>query len=185
MARLRQNFLSGVIEGGLTAGDTVLSSSSLQNALPVLSGDVLAIVLDPQGTAGDPEVAWIIAHGMTLATATIRRGQEGTTARAHAAGVRWAHGPTTGDLTPAAEAATESSLRRLLNLLNLARTPGDVLRVQMDGGSGNMAVRWANHGTYSTYYQTDGAPTSMDAREQQKTAQRLLAQQARQTRWTY
>lgn len=80
--------------------------------------------------------------------------------------------------------ATEASMRRLLNLLTFARTPGDVLRVSIDQGTVTQlnAIIWGNQSSYPTWYGT-GSPNSMDLREQQKSAQRAVIQQQRATRW--
>lgn len=63
----------------------------------VASGQIAAVVLDSTASAGAPEIVWITAHTAAASTATIVRGQEGTTARAHTSGVTVIQGPTKFD----------------------------------------------------------------------------------------
>ena len=96
--RVRQNFLGGIIEDNpLTSGATTLTSAALAAMVAIGSTQHLAITLDPDGLYGEPEIVWVTAHTAAATTATILRGQEGTTARAHYRDVRWSHGPTTRD----------------------------------------------------------------------------------------
>lgn len=62
----------------------------------------LTITLDPGATAGAPEIIYVTAHTASATTATILRGQEGTTARSHAQNTPWVHGATARDFTPTA-----------------------------------------------------------------------------------
>ena len=52
------------------------------------------LVLDPMGSAGNPEVVYLTAHTSTQTTGTIARAQEGSTARQHLTGIPWVHGET-------------------------------------------------------------------------------------------
>ena len=63
----------------------------------VAAGQIAAVVLDSTGSAGAPEVVWITAHTAAASSATIVRAQEGSTARAHSAGVTCIQGPTKFD----------------------------------------------------------------------------------------
>lgn len=100
MAILRTNFASGVLDAAITAAatsatSTATSATSGFAGLPVVaSPDVVVVVLDYDRVAGAPEVIHVTAHTAASATATILRGQAGTTARAHAAGVKWAAAAT-------------------------------------------------------------------------------------------
>ncbi len=189
MARLRQNFLSGLIEGGLSALDTTLTSAALQNALPVSTPDVMAIVLDP---ANSPEVVWITAHGATLTTATILRGQEGTTARAHAANVKWAHGPTAGDLV--SQVLEQGEQRRRVQMptpgsvLPYSKDPSDRMRVVVDNQP-SVNTRYVAFGDINTstpvLWYAHGAPNSMDQRQEQAIRSRLHYAQTRIERWRF
>ncbi len=96
--RLRAGFLGGLVEDNpLAAATTTLTSGGLAAAPVVDSTNHLAIVLDPDGLFGAPEIAYITAHTAAAVTATVARGQEGTTARDHQRDMPWLHGPTTRD----------------------------------------------------------------------------------------
>lgn len=96
--RLRQNFLGGKVEDNpLSAVATTLTSAGLAYMSAVTSTSHMPFVLDPDGIFGEPEIAYVTAHTGGATTATIARGQEGTTARGHQRDVDWVHGPTTRD----------------------------------------------------------------------------------------
>lgn len=98
MSRIRTGFVSGVIDDNpLLIGATTLNSSTLDDLAEVASPDIAAIILDPAGSAGAPEIVWVTAHTAAATSATIARAKEGTTARQHAQNVAWVHGPTTTD----------------------------------------------------------------------------------------
>lgn len=61
----------------------------------------MAIVLDPDGYGGNPEIAYLTGHTSASGTATILRGQEGTTARAHIQDTPWVHSATSKDFDAA------------------------------------------------------------------------------------
>lgn len=97
--RVRANFLGGLIEDNpLTLAATTLTSAALAAAPVIGSTQHMPIVLDPDGRYGEPEIAYITAHTASATTATILRGQEGTTARAHQRDINWSHGPTSLDV---------------------------------------------------------------------------------------
>lgn len=99
--RTRQNFVGGLIEDNpLTSGATTLTSASLGYMTAVTSTSHMPIILDPDGVFGEPEVAYVTAHSAGGITATIARGQEGTTARQHSRDTPWLHGTLTSDLQP-------------------------------------------------------------------------------------
>lgn len=97
--RKYQNFIGGLIEDNpLTSGATTLNSAGLASISGgVPSTDHMAIVLDPDGLFGAPEIVHITAHTAATTSCTIGRGKEGTTARAHDRDVPWIHGPTVLD----------------------------------------------------------------------------------------
>lgn len=98
MARLRFNFITGDVDDDpLTNSATTLTSSDLSALGVVEAPDIAVIILDPKGTAGAPEVVHVTAHEASATTATILRGQEGTSARQHAENIPWTHGPTEDD----------------------------------------------------------------------------------------
>lgn len=98
MSRSRTAFLSGTItDNPLAAGGTTINSAGLAS-LPAIASPVIAVlVLDPTGSAGAPEVVYVTAHTGAATSATISRAAEGSTARAHASGISWVHGPTLND----------------------------------------------------------------------------------------
>lgn len=99
MVRIRGAFVSGtILNNPLAIGDTSLSSAALSSLPTVTSPDIAALVLDPVGVGGVPECVWVTAHTAAATTATISRAAEGTTARAHGAGISWVHGPTIYDI---------------------------------------------------------------------------------------
>lgn len=97
--RIYQNLLGGRIDNNpLASGGTSLSSPALAAMVVVGSTQHLVVVLDPDGMAGAPEEVWVTAHTASATTATIVRGQNGTTARAHANGTDWVHTTVNTDL---------------------------------------------------------------------------------------
>lgn len=97
-ARLRTNFISGTVtDNPLLIGATSLSSAGLASLATVDSTSHTLITLDPLGSAGAPEIVKVTAHTAAATTATIARAQDGTTARQHATGVAWSHGPVASD----------------------------------------------------------------------------------------
>lgn len=93
--RIRALAVGGLVEDNpLTSGAPTLTSAGLA-ALPAIgSTEHAAIVLDPDGDFGAPEIAYVTAHTAAAVSATIARGQEGTTARQHDRDVPWVHAPT-------------------------------------------------------------------------------------------
>jgi len=98
MARKYQNFISGTLGTGISSTDTALSSTGLSAMTAVSNPDVMAVILDPAGVNGAPEIIHVVAHSASATTATVLRGQEGTTARSHNSGVAWVHGITDTDV---------------------------------------------------------------------------------------
>ena len=90
----RQDGIGGLIEDNpLTSGAVVLTSAALAAMAAVTSTSFMWVILDPDGEDGAPEHVKITAHTAGSTTATILRGQNGTVAREHVAGIRWVHGP--------------------------------------------------------------------------------------------
>lgn len=100
--RLRAVGVGGLVEDNpLTSSATTLTSAGLAALPAVGSTEQAAIVLDPDGVFGAPEIAWVTAHTAAATTATIVRAREGSTARQHDRDVPWEHGPTPWDHSPA------------------------------------------------------------------------------------
>lgn len=97
--RKRQSFIGGLVEDNpLTIGALTLTSAGLS----AITGGVgatehMAIILDPDGIGGAPEIAYITALTAAAGSCTIARGQEGTVARQHDRDTPWVHGPTAVD----------------------------------------------------------------------------------------
>lgn len=111
MGRIRTAFISGVTTNNpLTSGGTTLNSASLAGLPVIAAPDIAVIVLDPAGSAGNPEVVYVTAHSSAATSATIARAKESTSAREHAVGTPWVHAPTLTDF----EAAIPEYLHPLL-----------------------------------------------------------------------
>lgn len=98
MARVRTNFTYGTLSSQLLIAGTTLSSTGLQYLAAVASPDYAVIILDPNRSAGAPEIVYVTAHTASATTATISRAQESTSARQHEAGVLWVHGVVSSDV---------------------------------------------------------------------------------------
>ena len=99
--RTRSNFVGGLIENTpLTSGGTTLTSAGLANLPAISATEHAALILDPDGIAGNSEIVWVTAHTAFSTTATILRAQEGTTARAHNQDMPWVHTATVRDYEP-------------------------------------------------------------------------------------
>jgi hypothetical protein len=116
--RRHQNFIGGLVEDNpLTVGATTLTSAGLADVTGgVGSTQHLAIVLDPDGVDGDPEVVWVTALTGGAGSATIARGKEGTVARQHDMDTPWVHAFLADDvirhyvLSPSADTYLNSQL---------------------------------------------------------------------------
>jgi hypothetical protein len=97
--------LGALMQGGtitdnpLSSTATTMDSAGLANFPTVINGETYAAVTiyDQTGTITTPEVVWITAHASGATSATVLRGQEGSTARSHGQGEAWVNGPTTLD----------------------------------------------------------------------------------------
>jgi len=101
--RVRTNFLGGTVENNpLTAAETTLTTAGYAIAPAIGNTQHQALILDPDGYFGDPEIAYVTSHVLNSASATILRGQEGTAARQHLKDTPWVHAPTLVDYSQAA-----------------------------------------------------------------------------------
>lgn len=113
MARLRTPFVSGTItDNPLAIGATTLNAAGLAGLPAVVAPNTVALILDPTGVGGAPEVVFVTAHTAVATSATISRGQEGTVARAHLVNTIFVHAPTVFDFgfTKGADIASASAL---------------------------------------------------------------------------
>lgn len=101
--RIRTNFVAGLVEDNpLTSSATLLTSAGLAS-LPVIdTTNHAAIILDPDGVGGSPEIVWVTAHTASATTATILRAQESTSSRQHERDTPWVHSATATDFTSSA-----------------------------------------------------------------------------------
>lgn len=96
--RVRSNFQSGTItDNPLTNVATTINSAAFASIPAISATQHFPIVMDPLATAGAPEIVWITAHTASATSATVLRGQEGTTARQHAQGMTWRHAALVSD----------------------------------------------------------------------------------------
>lgn len=101
MARLRSNNVFGTTTNNpLASGDLTLNAAGLANLTAVTGSDYAVIILDPNRVNGAPEIVYVTAHTGSATSATITRGQEGTSARSHPSGTFWVHGASAIDLRP-------------------------------------------------------------------------------------
>jgi hypothetical protein len=100
VTRLKYDFVAGhTADDPLTLGATTFNSNDLEDFPDVVSPDIAVCSFDPNSQNGDPEIVYITDHVFGASTATILRGQEGTTARAHPVNTRWVHAPTVVDFS--------------------------------------------------------------------------------------
>lgn len=95
--RVRSQAVFGTLSASIVAGDTTINGAGLANLAAIGATEHAAIVLDPKRTAGAPEIVYVTAHTAAATSATVTRGQEGTTARSHASATEWGHVPTPAD----------------------------------------------------------------------------------------
>ena len=81
----------------LLIGDLTLTSTGLEDLDIVTGGDVAYLVLDPEKEFGAIEIVQVTAHSASSDTATIVRGQLGTSARQHDLNTYFVHGVIAND----------------------------------------------------------------------------------------
>lgn len=95
--RIRDDYVFGTTTAALTNVATSMSSAELARLGVVANPDIAAITLH-NSTTGLYEIVHVTAHTAAATTATILRGQEGSSAQAWPAGTTWLHGVTATDL---------------------------------------------------------------------------------------
>lgn len=105
---LTNNVFGTVSDNPLTAGATTLNSAGLAD-LAAVSSAFAVIVIDPERTAGAPEIVFVTAHTGSATSATIARGKYGSSARQHAQGTPWVHAATKEDLIQILTSSTRPS----------------------------------------------------------------------------
>lgn len=89
--RLYPNFMFGLISNNpLTVAATALTSTELGDLELVQSPDYVVVTLDPEDKNGNgSEIIYITNHAALATTATVSRGEEGTTAIEHPQSTEW------------------------------------------------------------------------------------------------
>jgi hypothetical protein len=116
--RVRGNLTSGTLNGALTNVATSMTAANLAN-LPVVGATQHAVIVI------ENELVYVTAHTGGATTATILRGQEGTTAAAHNNGVAWVHAPVVSDFDSVlgyaqVNLANQSGITTVTDLTNLS-----------------------------------------------------------------
>lgn len=107
MSRVRTDNVFGTTTNNpLTNVGTTLNSDGLANLAAVSSAEAI-IILDPNRVSGAPEIVVVTAHTASATSATIVRGQFGTTARQHDSGTEWVHGPIASNASSYATASDD------------------------------------------------------------------------------
>lgn len=101
MARLRYNNSDGVLGASLTSSAPTLTFAVAPSWATIVPPDYIPLILDPATSLPDAseEIVWVTAYTSGATTATILRGQEGTSGVSHANTAAWSHGPTVQDFT--------------------------------------------------------------------------------------
>ena len=179
MTVLLQDFLSGNLGSTLATGATgAVTDSSFAGLPAVTSPDTLKLVLDPDGTAGDPEIVTITSHAAASTTVNMTRGSEGTTARQHLSSTKWVNavtttdfnrigfdGTITADLTGNADTATKLAATKNFSLTGDVTAPAVAFdgsgNVQLTTSMANNSVDLGTH-TQGNYVATVAGGTNID-----------------------
>jgi hypothetical protein len=104
MATLYRNFLSGTItDNPLSDSATTINSAGFE-FLPTITTDQMWLVLDPDGSAGAPEICRITAHSAAATSVTVAARDESagnaqlTVNRSHVSGTEWVIALTQADV---------------------------------------------------------------------------------------
>lgn len=103
--RRRNDNVFGTLSSTMNSTGTTINSAGLANLEAISSTEHAVIVIDPNRTAGAPEHVKVTAHTGSATSATIVRGQFGTSARAHSSTEDWVHAPIASNATSFASAA--------------------------------------------------------------------------------
>jgi hypothetical protein len=98
--RRRTNNALGTLGASLTNSGTTITFASAPGLPSLGAGEYTPLVLEPPSASAPSanfEVVYLTAYSSPATTGTISRGQEGTTAVAHANGAAWVCGPTNVD----------------------------------------------------------------------------------------
>lgn len=98
MPRIFSNHKAGTLSADPGSGGTTLNSAAFASLDVVASPNQMAVVLDPEGVNGAPEIVLVTTHTSLATSCTVTRAQEGTTARAHPIGTVWVVAATKADM---------------------------------------------------------------------------------------
>lgn len=146
---VRTNFVSGTItDNPLTAGALSFNSAGLAALGTVDTTNFARIIIEN-------EIMYVTAHTAAATSATVVRGQEGTTAVQHVTGTAWKAGPakrsmSQGRVAFSKRASTDLTLNSTVwanvdTALDLALTAqaGDIVEVALSGTTGNAGSAFA------------------------------------------
>jgi hypothetical protein len=94
--RVRVNNVFGQLGSQMAIGDVSITFNAAPNFPTIGTTNHAAIILEPYTT--NEEIIYVTAFTSGTTTATILRGQEGTTAVAHSVNAPWVHGATRRDM---------------------------------------------------------------------------------------
>lgn len=97
MAAIYSNFQQGTLSANITNVATTITSSGFSTLPVVASPDTMWLVLDPNSSAGAPEIVQVTTHTSGSTSVTVTRAQQSTTARSHNSGMTWCVGWTKSD----------------------------------------------------------------------------------------
>lgn len=126
---------------------TATWASSPANMPTVASPDILKVVAEPN--TSNEEIMYVTAYTASATSATVNRGQEGSTARTHA-GTAWVHTSTAADFSP----------MTLVGDLEVGGANGALTRLPI-GAAGTVlsalggTPAWAGPGILSVYLSAD------------------------------
>jgi hypothetical protein len=84
------NFLAGTTtDNPLGTSSTTINSAGFANLPVVTAPDIMWLVLDPEASAGAPEIVKVTAHSSSATSVTVERAQQSTTNRQHLSGTVW------------------------------------------------------------------------------------------------
>lgn len=100
MARLHANNLIGQLgAGGLSSGGPTITFASTPQLPTITAPDYMPLTIDPGTNVPNSsmEIVYVTAYSGSGLTATITRGEEGTSGVSHIAGAYWVQAPTAQD----------------------------------------------------------------------------------------
>lgn len=168
MATLYANFLAGTTtDNPLSDSATTINSAGFANLPEVTGTDIIWLVLDPDASAGAPEIVKVTAHTASATSVTVVRAQQSTTARSHATGTEWNLAATKSDfdsfvVSPAQTADIDDDAVTTAKILDAnvtkAKLASDVATLNLAGYSetvddkgnvsGTVTLNWGTHNVW-------------------------------------